>query len=552
MSGAMRGQAYAVRPPADNGQRGRQPDFLSKLLWLSPWLAPVFCGLLSMWAGQDVNWDLQNYHLYNPYAWLTGRIGADLAPGQWQSYFNPTIDVPYYLLVTNLPGWLCCFVMGLLHGLNFPLVHAIARRLLPPGSHPALPFWLAAAGCAGPAFLSELGNTMGDNLTALFVLGAILLVLQGQSGTRLLVAGLVMGLGTGLKLTNAVYALALCLALLVVDGTPLQRLQRAFVFGIGVLAGIAVSSGHWYWTMWQQFGNPLFPQLNALFHSPMAAEIGIGDTGWLPKSFLERLLWPFIFTLDPRRVCELPLRHLLWPVLYTGTIVLLALLATGRRRLAGVDRGVLMLLGFGTLAYLMWMSLFSIYRYLVPLELLAPLWCWQLLALLAPGRTRLAAACIALCACSAVTVGNWGHGGRAPAFTVEVPEFAQPAQSLVYIVQAPSGWYVPLFPADVRFISLGAGFPESPAWLARADAMRRARSGPFYVLLEADRADPAAQRSASELAEAAQRNNETLARAARTLSDHGLALLGNCRPYRAQIGEARFSYQLCEVGAKPD
>lgn len=552
MNQVARDQGSGQRPQAHNGQRsGTLVGLYGLPLALAPWLVPVLCGALALWAGQDINWDLQNYHLYNPYAWLNGRIGADLAPGQWQSYFNPTIDVPYYLLVTHLPGWLCCFLMGWLHGLNFPLVYAIARRLLPHGSHAALPFWLAAAGCAGPAFLSELGNTMGDNLTALFVLGAMLLVVQGQTAGRLLIAGLIMGIGTGLKLTNAVYALALCLALLAFEGTPLRRLQRAFLFGVGVLAGIALSGGHWYWTMWQQFGNPLFPQFNDIFRSPLAAQIGIGDTGWLPKTFSEKLLWPFIFTLDPRRICELPMRHLIWPVLYAGSIALLVLFAAGRRRLAGLDRRVLALLAFGTLAYLLWMNLFSIYRYLVPLELLAPLWCWHLLGLLAPGRARLTAVCIALCACSAVTVGNWGRGGSGPAFTVDVPSIPRPAESLVYIVQAPSGWVVPFFPADVRFVSLGAGFPESAGWLARADAMRQARSGPFYVLLESDRADPAASRSSSELAAAVQRNDETLTRAARTLADYRLVLGGNCRPFRALIGQVRFHFQLCEVEAKP-
>lgn len=515
----------------------------------SPWLVPLLCGLLSMLAGQDLNWDLQNYHLYNPHAWLTGRLGIDLAPGQWQSYFNPLIDVPYYLAFTYLPGWLCNFLMGALHGLNFPVLLALVRRLLPEGGPAHLPFWLAAAGCAGPGFLSGLGNTMGDNLTALFVLGALLLVLPGPSRAllrapslaslpaplfvpatgQILLAGLVMGAGTGLKPTNAVYALALCAALLALEGSATRRLRAAFLFGVAVLAGIALSAGHWYWTMWREFGNPLFPQFNDVFGSALAPPIGVGDTGWRPRTLLEKLAWPFLFTLDPRRVCELPLRHLAWPVLYTAGIALLVALAAGRRRLAAIPREVRLLMIFGAIAYLLWMNLFSIYRYLAPLELLAPLLCWLVLDALLPGRRVLAAWCVGLCACSFVTVGNWGHAIGVKPLSVEVPVLPAPARSIVYVVEAPAGWLVPFFPPEVAFVSLGAGFPESPAWLQRAAAIRASRPGPAYVMLPARRGEPG------------------LERAAATLQRYGLALAGDCRPYRLSAGRTVLSYQFCGV-----
>src|SRR6478672_9143509 len=49
---------------------------------------------------QDANWDLQNYHYYDPWAWLSGRIfGWDLAAAQLQTFHNPLADVPFYLLV---------------------------------------------------------------------------------------------------------------------------------------------------------------------------------------------------------------------------------------------------------------------------------------------------------------------------------------------------------------------------------------------------------------------------------------------------------------------
>jgi hypothetical protein len=72
-------------------------------------------GLLSLLLGQDANWDLRNYHLYNGYAALHGRLGVDLAPAQLQSYFNPLLDVLHYALMSGLPAPLAGFALGALH-----------------------------------------------------------------------------------------------------------------------------------------------------------------------------------------------------------------------------------------------------------------------------------------------------------------------------------------------------------------------------------------------------------------------------------------------------
>jgi hypothetical protein len=59
-------------------------------------LAVLGAGVIALGAaavalGQDTNWDLRNYHLYNGYAALTGRLDRDIAPAQIQTYLNPTL-----------------------------------------------------------------------------------------------------------------------------------------------------------------------------------------------------------------------------------------------------------------------------------------------------------------------------------------------------------------------------------------------------------------------------------------------------------------------------
>ncbi|WP_395402306.1 hypothetical protein ACHMW6_29355 [Pseudoduganella sp. UC29_106] len=346
---------------------------------------------------------------------------------------------------------------------------------------------------------------MGDNMTALCVLVSLLLIVRATllpggalrekaaAAGPLLLAGLVMGIGTGLKLTNATYALALCLALFALGRGLLAFVRAGWLFGIGVLAGIAVSAGHWYWRMWTVFANPLFPQFNDRFQSPMAAPIGIGDTGWLPKSALESWLWPFLFTLDPKRVCEIPLRHLLWPLLYVAVIAaaVAALLALARRRPMPqtllLAPGARLVLAFGVLSYLLWLKLFSIYRYLVPLELIGPL---MFFLLLQGWNARLVGRVLAFTALAGVLLfkaghGNWGHGRwTTKAFDVEVPTLAAPERSMLVMVQPPSGWLASFFPDSMAVVSLGAGFPESDGYRNRVQAMLEERKAGWYVLLQ--------------------------------------------------------------------
>ncbi|MGC8698542.1 MAG: hypothetical protein ACP5Q0_08685, partial [Halothiobacillus sp.] len=52
-------------------------------------VVPLFFGLLSVFYGQPSGWDFFNYHVYNGYAFVHGRLDLDLAPAGFQSYFNP-------------------------------------------------------------------------------------------------------------------------------------------------------------------------------------------------------------------------------------------------------------------------------------------------------------------------------------------------------------------------------------------------------------------------------------------------------------------------------
>lgn len=471
--------------------------------------APIACGLASVWLGQDANWDLRNYHFYNAYAFLHGRRGFDLAVAHHATFYNPLSDLPFYALVTSLPPRWVGFVMGLVHGLNFVVVLALAWRLLVT-ARPVVRTWasiaVAALGMAGAMAVSELGTTFHDNLIGLFSLASLLgLVLfyrhlvEAPLGKALAIAaamGLLAGLGVGLKQPAVIFAIGACAALLLVTAHWFRRLMLSFSYGLGVLAGIATTGGYWIWLMWRDYANPLFPYYNQFFRSPWAVEADYVNRGMLPRSWFEVIAYPFVFTADPKLVGEAVFFDLRAPILYALAIA--AILAWPlRRRWTGAGTTTLadrhpanLVLAASAVAYLVWLKIFGVYRYLLPLEMLAPLLILVLVDRLALTRWLHGAVLggVAVALLLTTKPATWGRVPWADDyFGVPVPRIAEPRRSMVLLAGAePLGYVVPFFPPEIPFLRLEGWFVGPTARPNRhIDLMReriRLHAGPIYVL----------------------------------------------------------------------
>ncbi|CAD6542291.1 glycosyltransferase 87 family protein [Paraburkholderia sabiae] len=496
-------QAQATSPVV----RSRLIDLRSRRAMIVACVAvPLLFGLYSLLLGADANWDLYNYHLYNAFAWLHGKQQTDFAPAGMQTYFNPLLDTALYLLNTHLPSRVVGFLLGTLHGLTFVLIVVIARRVWPSESSDTayrLPVLIAAAGCLTANFLSGLGNSMGDDTTALIVLCGLLVALSNwrRLGERTVSAfgvamasGLLIGFATGLKLTNAVFALALCLSLLSYPATLSVRVRIAFLFGVGVLFGMAATTGYWMLHLWQQYGNPLYPQFGRFFPNPLTTAAAQGDVRWLPRNLVETLLWPFIITADSKRVGETPIRQVIWPILYL--VVVWWAFARVAGRFAGKSRVALepkqrLVLLFVALSFVLWMKLFSIYRYIVPIEVLAPLVLVMLLDRLLPAHiARRASAWLLIAATAIVVTGGartWGHEGWAdPLYHAKLPPLVQPERTTVVIKSTTTGWawIASLFPDTVAFTQIDSSFPATDTFRAKIVALARERGGPSFALID--------------------------------------------------------------------
>lgn len=448
----------------------------------------LFFGALSVYFGQDANYDLKNYHYYNIYAFLNGRIGFDYAPAQVQSYFNPLADLPFYYLVTYLSPLWVGFIMGALQGINFWLVYSIGYNVFLFKNNVkriTISLICAAIGVYGPGFLAELGTTFNDNLVSLFVLAALLLIIknlnhnasdnrQTPSLSVLFISGLTLGFGAGLKMTLMVFAVGTLIAVPLLLKSWKERLISIVVYSTGLAGGFASSSGFWMLTLWNKFQNPFFPFFNKIFKSSYYDYSNFSDGRFLPKGFIQFLLYPLYFAMKNTLVTEQPFKDLRFAIIYILVIPVIfksiyrlyvskGTLSIGDKGSANVNgRATLFLVVFFVANYVVWQAVFSIYRYIVALEILGPIIIFLLLSyIFKKFYTR---ASVAIIFFAATVIGmqspDWGRLSWADSFFgVDVPQIEHGKDTIVVMMgNVPMAFVIPFFPADIRFVSVQNNF----------------------------------------------------------------------------------------------
>jgi hypothetical protein len=495
--------------------RNNPEKWLNLAAW---WFIPPLFGVLAILLGQDANWDLRNYHFYNPYSFIYNRMDFDILPSQVANFYNPLFYVPYYHIVTLLPPKGTAFVLGWMQGFNFPLLLAIVRRMILPviedndfrWKPSAVCFGIALIGMLGAANISELGTMFSDNILSLLILSSLLIMVSSiphlvKSGWKIRLgivigAGFPAGMAIGFKQPTAIYAIGLCAACFALKSTFMQRFFLSFFYGIGVLFGIAVTGGYWLYEMWVRFKNPLFPYFNLFFRSPMATIGDYRDTSYLPDNLGEALISPFFFGFAPYQFSEVAYRDLRIPLLY---VLLLTLLVTkiiewvcgptGRssHEKSPIDESATCyLMAFGVISYLTWLKMFAIFRYALVLELLAPLGIVLILGRLIPNRIakKAAAGTAMLILLITLKPADWGRvSWGEDFFGADIPAIEQPGKTLILMTgAAPMSYLVPLFPKEIRFIRIQSYFtgPSShPNGYDRlmADVISR-HTGPMNIL----------------------------------------------------------------------
>lgn len=472
-------------------------------LWLAIFAACVLvAGARSIALGKDANWDLKNYHWYNAWALLNGRLDWDLAPAQIQTYYNPIGDLPFYFLVQWLP-WPrhVGFWMALSTAVAVFFLIRLCATLFSPsplgegrGEGSSWPWVVAASaiGATGAAGQATIGSTMNEWLCAAPLMAGLFLVaralMEGKDDRRAsALAAFLVGCAVGIKLTYAVFGVAFLVAL-ATWGPVRMRARRVAVAGAFMAAGTLAFGGYWAWVMWREFANPTFPYYNHVFHSPWWEPVAFFDRNYGPRDWLQSIFFPIYFSHRSTLVSEVGFRdYRLAALLVLGVLCLAKALLLPSREKAGMRVEWRFLAVFTVVAYLIWLQLFGIYRYLVPLELLSgPLIVGCCLYLVRGRALRyLAIAVLGGLLLGTTRPMSWG---RIPFgheyFEVKVPQLA-PGALVIVGYSHPMSYVIPFFPADARFVSPANNFlmPDQGNLLARrAAGLIRAHRGPIYLL----------------------------------------------------------------------
>jgi len=469
-------------------------------------------GFSSVWIGQDVNFDQRNYHFYTAYALVHHRLQYDLLPAQIQTFLNPALNLPFYFLVKNISPKGTGFVLGAIHGLNFFLAFLFSLSLLKNLAvlnKLALSLLLAATGIYAPASLTLLGTTNGDNITSLFILGGLLVLVRKSEGPMrwrdFYLSGLFLGLAAGLKYVNMIYVIALFATVFLMVLFQQALIPAIVSLSLGAVIGIASAAGWWMWWMWEKFDNPLFPFFNKIFHSPYSPLSNWENlySQWKPKSVFEACLYPF-YWLTPQTISfPLPLRDARWAILVVLAIA--ALLTHGvqtvrqrtdrdgfwQTQALMQERSGRVIVLFLLFSFPLWLVMFAYHRYVFPLEVLTGVAIFWLIDRFSLRQTAKLVLGCSLCALVMVSVKAPGRGHLkwgSEWFGVTAPPLAAPTETIVLIMgRKPISYVIPFFPSEVRFIRLVSTFnTENTRFAEEIRDVIKQHNGPFLVLLKGE------------------------------------------------------------------
>jgi hypothetical protein len=395
----------------------RRPESLTAREYAFLALSLLFWAGFVVLLGKDTSWDFRNYHWYAPYALLNHRMGIDVAVAHQASYYNPYLDVPFYWLATHTRAWIALAVLGAVQGANVIPLYLMGRSALRFNMTVSDTKFMAGAlallGTVGALTLTEFGTTYYDNVMSVLVLSglAILVVKRdalregplGKAASISAVAGLVTGMAMGLKLPEMPFCIGFAAALLALGGSRKHQVARLVAGGIAGAIGFAIFSGPWMLYMYHLTGNPLFPYWNDYWKSPLALQAPYRDLRFVPafRPWWQQLFFPVLFTIDWHVADDLGFQDIRVMLAYLLVIAAGAVWLLRRQSRDSLldTRATAILLVFFAAAYLVWMRMFAIYRYIILFEMLAPLLIIGAVGLLPlPRRTRyltLAALCAA-------------------------------------------------------------------------------------------------------------------------------------------------------------
>ena len=398
-------------------------------------------------------YDFANYHYYNAFALLNNRTQWDLVPACVNTFFNPIIELPLYFYIkyfNDYPNILYA-LQGIWFGLFLVALCQICTLVFEQDKkgvgYTVLTLALATI---AQATLRQIGASTNEVSVAVFILYAFYLLMKmvkftdTQRWQGFLIAGLLMGIGLGLKQNSISCCVAAGLTLMICLKYLNKPIQSIFFFALGGLIGYLIINGYFMYKYWVLYGNPFFPFLNKIFKSPYFFDFNYRDARFVP-SWKLYLIYPLIWN-KKILIMERPYYDHHLSLLYVLFICGFVWLATRRKlkNLYQTERLFVMLAVFGFLSFMIWMALFCILRYMVAIDAIASVFLVKLLDLYGKKSHKVMFVLQSMLI-AGLFVGVHFYPEREVSFGrhLDVPEIELPENTLVKIYGMESSFLIP-------------------------------------------------------------------------------------------------------------
>ena len=332
--------------------------------------------LLSVFLKNDFCWDFANYHYYNAWAFLNNRTDIDIAPASLHSFFNPLIEIPLYFYIQyfNDNISLIYAFQGIWCGLLLFTFYKIYTIFFDTSTWDQKVFCIFALiiSMTGYATYHQIGASTNEIPIAFFILWGLYILLkmikfpEKQTLKRFLFAGLIMGIGLGLKQTVVTYCVASGITLMICHKYLNKPFKSIFCFALGGLIGYLIINGYFMYKYWILYQNPFFPFLNGIFKSPYFDDFNFKDVRFVPSLNLF-FIYPFLWNFSKYNIAEVEFFDLRLTLLYI--LILCFIFKLTMKKINKSEKNVIFLNCFLVLSFFLWLSLFSILRYTVVLEI---------------------------------------------------------------------------------------------------------------------------------------------------------------------------------------
>lgn len=272
--------------------------------WMVLLFLIMLSGFYSIYIGMERDWDMRNYHIYSPWAFLNDRINYDIMPAGIQSYFNPILDVPHFLMIKYLNNspYLITFLMGIGYALFLFFVYKIAKLVFEKYHGVVLPIFclfIAVLTFIIARFVGFMSQDLFINALGLCAVYMVLKAINNKSSLKYLsIAGLVIGAATGLKLSASVFAVPLVVSALFFVKSFDKPWKSFFAMIACGAAGFLLFNGFWMYKLYSAYGNPLMPYFNQVFHSPLINPDNVFSIDFYMKNLSKNIYFAFPFYTD--------------------------------------------------------------------------------------------------------------------------------------------------------------------------------------------------------------------------------------------------------------